>query len=62
MKQTPDFKGWNPDPASFPTSNMTNFVIPIATVAFASSLIVTNQSDRMSRFPLMSTAAQEFAA
>jgi hypothetical protein len=62
MKQTPDFKGWKPDPAPLPTSNMTNFVTRNAILARSPRLAVTKRSDRTSRFRLISMAAQEFVA
>jgi hypothetical protein len=61
MKQTPDFKEPNSEAAPFPTPRVTNFVMHIAILARSPRLAVTEQSDRMSRFRLISMAAQEFA-
>jgi hypothetical protein len=62
MKQTPDFKEPNLEAAPFPTPGMTNFVMRNATLVRSPRLTVTKQSDRMSRFRLISIAAQEFVA
>jgi hypothetical protein len=60
MKQTLDFKEQYSATASFPTSGVTNFVMPSAKVARAADLAVIRRNYRMSQFREM--FAQRFAA
>lgn len=60
MKQTLDFKEQYSPMASFLTSGVTNFVMPIAQVARAADLAVIRLNYRMSQFRVM--VAERFAA